>query len=287
MEISGHTRLGGLLGSPVAHSISPAMQNAAFQMLGLDFVYLCFDTGKADLSTIVEALREMNTYGFNVTMPDKQQIMPYLDEITDAARLIGAVNTVKNEDGRLIGYNTDGLGFTRSLKDCGYDLGCGEMTLLGAGGAASSIAVQSAMDGVPALHILNRRSGKSYPNAERLAAAISRETPCRAEVLDLDDPAALCSCLSRSSLLVNATNVGMEPQADATPLKDLAGLHSDLFVYDCIYHPKKTRLLKEAEERGCRTGSGLYMLLYQGAEAFTIWTGQKMPVDEIRRLCFS
>ncbi len=287
MEISGTTRLGCLLGSPVAHSISPAMHNESFRILGLDCVYLCFDTKDTDLGTIVEALRGMNSYGFNVTMPDKQRVMEYLDEVTDAARLIGAVNTVKNEGGRLIGYNTDGVGFVRSLADFGCDIRNGEMTLLGAGGAASSIAVQAALDGAPALHILNRREGRSWPNAVRLAALINENTACRADAGDLGDTEAVRACLKKSSLLVNATSVGMEPDTDATPLGDLTGLSGDLLVYDCIYHPKKTRLLKEAEAAGCRTGSGLLMLLYQGAASFRIWTGQDMPVDLIREKYFS
>ncbi len=284
-QISGHTRLGCLLGTPVAHSISPAMYNESFRLLGLDFVYLCFDTKNADLENLVRSLREMNVFGFNLTMPDKERIIPYLDELSPAARMIGAVNTVTNEDGRLIGHNTDGIGYLRSLQDAGYDPGSGEMTLLGAGGAASSIAVQAALDGVPALHIANRR-GRSWKNALRLAEIINRETSCRADVVDLEEGDALKRCIQASSLLTNATSMGMAPNTELTPVKDTSCFHPGLLVSDIIYNPRRTRLMEEAEAAGCATANGLYMLLYQGEAAFRIWTGQEMPVEDIRQKFF-
>ncbi|MCC8049956.1 MAG: shikimate dehydrogenase [Clostridiales bacterium] len=287
MQITGHTRLGCLIGSPVAHSISPMMHNEAFRLLGLDAVYLCFDTKDRDLGTMVRALRDMNVFGFNITMPDKERVMEYLDEISPAARMIGAVNTVSNENGRLVGYNTDGEGYVRSLSDVGYEITAGEMCLLGAGGAASSIAVQAALSGAPALHILNRKNGRSFPNAIRLAEQINAGTSCRADVVDLNDAAAVRCCVEKSSLLTNATSVGMAPNTDAVPLSDLSCLHPGLTVSDIIYNPRQTRLLEAAEKCGCRTLNGLYMLLYQGAAAFRIWTGQDMPIEPIRAKFFS
>lgn len=284
-QITGHTRLGCLLGTPVAHSISPMMYNETFRLLGIDYVYLCFDTKHADLGAMVRTLREMDVFGFNLTMPDKERILPFLDELTPAAAMTGAVNTVKNENGRLIGHNTDGIGYMRSVRDAGYDPADGEMTLLGAGGAASSIAIQAALDGVPALHIVNRR-GRSWDNALRLADVINRSTSCRADVTDSADDAAVRSCIERSRLLTNATSVGMAPNTDATPVPELSWLHGDLFVSDIIYNPRRTRLLREAAAQGCRTANGMYMLLYQGAAAFSIWTGLEMPVDEIREKFF-
>ena len=280
-QITGHTRLCCLLGTPVAHSISPMMHNEAFRLLGLDFVYLCFDTGQTDLRTIVEGLKAMNVCGFNLTMPDKERILPYLDELTPAARMIGAVNTVKHENGRLIGHNTDGIGYMRSAAEAGCDVTRGAMTLLGAGGAASSIAIQAALDGVPALHIVNRR-GRSWENANRLAELINENTACRADVTDLADQEAVGRCLLDSSLLTNATSIGMAPHEDATPLPDCSCFHPELFVSDIIYHPQRTRLLQDAQAAGCRTFNGMYMLLYQGAAAFRIWTGQEMPVEAVR-----
>ena len=284
-QITGHTRLGCLLGTPVSHSISPMMHNEAFRILGLDCVYLCFDTKNADLKTMVQTLKERNVYGFNLTMPDKERILPYLDELSPAARMIGAVNTVKNEDGRLIGHNTDGIGYMQSVKDTGYDATTGPMTLLGAGGAASSIAIQAALDGVPVLHIVNRR-GRSWDNALRLADLINENTSCKADVTDMAKGVAVKACIKDSLLLTNATSIGMAPNTDASPVQDTSCFHPDLLVSDIIYNPRRTKLLLEAQDAGCRISNGMYMLLYQGAAAFQIWTGKEMPVEEIRQKFF-
>lgn len=285
-QITGHTRLYCLLGSPVSHSISPMMYNMTFDILGMDCAYLCFDTKDADLGTLVKALKEMNAGGFNLTMPDKERVIPFLDGLSPAAAMIGAVNTVKNEDGRLIGYNTDGAGYMQSVRDAGYDVTRGEMVLLGAGGAASSIAIQAALDGVPALHIVNRR-GRSWENACRLADQINKHTGCRADVTDMADGKAVRSLILRSRLLTNATSVGMAPHIQDSPLSDTSCFHPDLLVSDIIYNPRRTKFLKDAEACGCRTANGLYMLLYQGAAAFHIWTGHEMPVEQIRKMYFS
>lgn len=284
-QITGHTRLGCLLGTPVAHSISPMMYNESFRLLGMDFVYLCFDTKEADLKTMVQTLKDMNVFGFNLTMPDKERIIPYLDDLSPAAQMIGAVNTVVNENGRLTGHNTDGIGYMKSVSDAGYDIKDGIMTLLGAGGAASSIAIQAALDGAARLHIVNRR-GRSWNNAERLAATINQNTDCHADVTDMADSAAVKSCIMESTLLTNATSIGMAPNADASPISDLSCFHENLMVSDIIYNPRCTRLMQDARNAGCRTSNGLYMLLYQGEAAFRIWTGKDMPVEEIRRKFF-
>lgn len=284
-QITGHTRLGCLLGTPVAHSISPMMYNESFRLLGLDCVYLCFDTKEADLKAMVKALKDMNVFGFNLTMPDKERIIPFLDELSPAAQMIGAVNTVKNENGRLIGHNTDGIGYMRSVRDARHNVSGGAMTLLGAGGAASSIAIQAALDGVPRLHIVNRR-GRSWENALRLADTINKNTGCQADVTDLADASALKACIQESTLLTNATSIGMAPHTDATPIQDHSCFHPDLLVSDIIYNPRQTRLMREAEAAGCHTTNGLYMLLYQGEAAFRIWMDQDMPVEEIRSKFF-
>ena len=285
-QITGTTRLGGLLGSPVAHSKSPLMHNESFRLLGLDFVYLCFDMGPEKLERTVQALRDMNTYGFNLTMPLKTAVIPYLDALSEEAALIGAVNTVKNDSGRLIGYNTDGMGFMASVRDQGMDVSGRTVTLLGAGGAASAISVQAALDGAAVLHLVSRR-GRSWEKAESLVRSISESTACRADLTDLADEAALVACLSESGLLINATSVGMAPDTQASPIRDPSMLPPGLLVGDVIYHPERTLLLKQAAERGCRTFNGMDMLLYQGAAGFKIWTGQEMPVERIRALYFS
>lgn len=285
-NITGHTRLGGLLGTPVSHSISPMMYNETFRLLDLDFVYLCFDTAGADLAGLVKALRDMNVFGFNLTMPDKERILPFLDDLSPAARMIGAVNTVKNENGRLIGHNTDGTGYIRSLADHHYDITRGAMTLLGAGGAASSIAIQAALDGVPKLHIVNRR-GRSWQNAMRLADEINRSTSCQADVTDMADLNTLRCILEESTLLTNATSMGMAPNTELSPIADVSMFHPNLLVSDIIYNPRNTRLMQDAAAAGCVTCNGMYMLLYQGEAAFRIWTGMDMPVEAIREKYFS
>ena len=284
-RISGTTRLGGLLGSPVSHSLSPAMHNASFQALGIDFVYLAFDVGPEHLAETVKVLRELNTYGFNLTMPDKKQVIGSLDELSKAARMIGAVNTVVNRDGRLVGYNTDGIGYVESIRENGIEVRGREVTLLGAGGAASAAAVQMALEGVKKLHIANRRSG-SWSAAERLVETISRETACEADLTDLEDTEALAEKIAASSLLTNATSVGMAPDTEVSPVKDLSVLHSGLTVSDVIYNPRETKLMRDAREQGCRAYNGMYMLLHQGAAAFRLWTGKEMPVGEIRKAYF-
>ncbi len=286
VPITGHTRLGGLLGSPVAHSISPMMHNDSFAFHKLDYVYLCFDIREDKLGTTIRALRDMNTYGFNLTMPDKTAVMGYLDEISVEARLIGAVNTVKNQDGKLIGFNTDGAGYMRAAADFGVDVTGRELTLIGAGGAANAIAVQSALDGAAFIHLVSRR-GRSWDRARSLVDRINENTGCQAELIDLEDSICLKSALERSVLLTNATSAGMAPETDVTPLKDTSLLYPELFVSDVIYNPRKTRFLREAQEAGCRTFNGLYMLLYQGEKAFNIWTGLDMPVQMIRERYFS
>ncbi len=286
MQITGRTRLGCLIGSPVSHSISPMMYNEAFRLLDIDNVYLCFDTAGRNLGSVVEALKNLNVFGFNVTMPHKEEILPYLDEVSDTAKMIGAVNTVKNENGRLVGYNTDGIGFVRSLETTGFSFENIEMTLLGAGGAASSIAVQSALSGVSSLHILNRKSGHSFPNAVRLSEMINKNTGCKCDAADLNDRDTVFKDIEKSTLLVNATSVGMAPDTESLPLTDLSCLHPDLTVMDIIYNPKKTLLLKEAEKKGCSTSNGLYMLLYQGEAAFHIFTGETFPTEQIREKFF-
>lgn len=291
-EITGHTRFGGLLGSPVAHSISPQMHNYSFRRLGIDYVYLCFEVTPDRLKETVETFRSLNVFGFNLTMPDKQYVLEYLDDLSPAARMTGAVNTVVNEAGRLVGHNTDGYGFMESMRQAGYDAAGREMTLLGAGGAASAIAVQAALDGVSRLHIANRRS-RSFHHAEELVKTINENTSCRADLTDLEDGAAMKDRIGSSYIVVNATSVGMRKAPgesggeDCTPLHDPSAIHEGLVAADVIYNPRKTRFLREAQERGAGIFNGMYMLLYQGAEAFRLWTGKNMPVDEVKARYFS
>ncbi|HIV24899.1 MAG TPA: shikimate dehydrogenase [Candidatus Scatomonas pullistercoris] len=281
-KITGRTGLTGLLGSPVAHSISPLMHNESFRLLGLDYVYLCFDVGEARLEDAVRGLAACGIRGFNLTMPDKTRMAELADELSPAARLIGAVNTVVNENGRLIGHNTDGVGFLRSVKDAGLSVAGQNLTVLGAGGAATAICAQAALDGAASIRIFARPSSRFHARALSLADTICRTTACRAELWDQADTAALKKSLEDSLLLINATSVGMAPDTEHSLIEDMSLLPPSLTVADIIYNPRETRLLRLARESGHKTFNGMYMLLYQGAEAFRLWTGMDMPVDTIR-----
>lgn len=285
-EITGHTKLTGLLGSPVAHSISPLMHNESFRMLGLDYVYLCFDVPEDNLETVFNGLKKLNIAGFNCTMPDKTRICQLVDELSPAASMIGAVNTVVNDNGKFIGHNTDGIGYMQSVKDAGYDITGSTMTLLGAGGAASSIFVQAALDGVKNINIFSIKD-RFWEKAERMVEAVNKNTDCTARLMELGDDALLADSIADSQILTNATSVGMAPNVDGCIVSDNSMLPEGLIVSDVIYNPMETKLLKMAKERGCKTFNGMYMLLYQGAEAFKIWTGREMPVEHIKKLYFN
>ncbi len=284
--INGSTRLTGLLGSPVAHSISPMMHNESYRLLGLNYVYLCFETTQERLAETVRALKTLNARGFNCTMPVKMEMCRLADQLSPAAEMIGAVNTVVNDNGMLTGHNTDGVGYMTALSVSGCDVRQKKMTLLGAGGCATAIAVQAALDGVRELALFSRR-GRSFAHAQHLTDLINARTDCRASLYDLADTASLRSALADSYLLTNATPAGMAPDTGATPLPDVSVLHEGLIVSDVIYNPRKTKLLADAHAAGCRTLNGLYMLLYQGAEAFRLWTGQDMPTEQIREKYFT
>ncbi len=284
--ITGHTGLTGLLGSPVSHSISPLMHNEAFRILNLDYVYLCFDVGTDTLKTAVEGLKTIGIKGFNCTMPDKNLMCELCDELSPAARMIGAVNTVLNDNGKLIGHNTDGVGYMRSVADAGFSIIGKKMTLLGAGGAAVSICTQAALDGVSSIDIYNR-PGKNYERAVALADTLNKETSCQVNVYDIADSKSLTDSIGESAILVNGTSLGMAPDTDTCPINDESVFRPELIVSDIIYNPRETKLLSLAKAHGCSTFNGLYMLLYQGAEAFRIWTGTDMPVEPIKQKYFS
>lgn len=284
--ITGHTTLTALLGSPVAHSISPLMHNEAFRLLGLDYAYLCFDVKPKKLKCVTDAFREMNVRGFNLTMPDKTKMFELADEISPAAAMIGAVNTVVQENGKFHAYNTDGIGYMQAVKDAGFDIIGKNMVLLGCGGAATAIAVQAALDGVRKLTIVNR-NGASYQKAVALADTIAKKTDCQTDTCLLEDTPSLKKCIADAHILTNATSVGMAPNDAASPLSSTDLLHPQLIVSDIIYNPRTTLLMEQAKAIGCPTFNGLYMLLYQGAEAFRLWTGQSMPIPEIKEKYFS
>ena len=285
-QITGHTRLTCLLGRPVSHSISPMMHNEAFKALDLDYRYLAFDIALEELETVVNGLKAMNVHGFNLTMPHKNAMCALCDELSPAAEIIGAVNTVVNENGRLIGHTTDGTGYMQALKEDGIDIIGKKITVLGAGGAATSIFVQAALDGVKEISIFSRRSA-FFERAESIIEMLKAKTNCEIHLYDFSDEELLRKEISESALLVNGTSVGMAPNVEQSIITDPSMFHKELVVSDVIYNPRETALLKLAKEAGCKTQNGLYMLLYQGAEAFRLWTGQRMPVELIKEKYFS
>ncbi|MCC8142355.1 MAG: shikimate dehydrogenase [Lachnospiraceae bacterium] len=287
MEISGKTGLTALIGSPVSHSISPKIQNLSFEALGIDCVYLALDIKEEDLGKAVEGLRSIGIWGFNVTLPYKEKVVEWMDDLTDAARLIGACNTVIVKDGRMIGHTTDGAGFMRSVSDLGCDVIGKKISILGAGGAAKSIIAQAAIDGVSAIDIFQRKPSPRFSETVALAEKIQTSTGCRIRVCEFADSAQMRQSFSESVLLINATNLGMAPHEDTCPLDDASLLRPELYVCDIIYNPRTTRLLKMAQDAGCRTANGLGMLLFTGAASFQCWTGKEMPVDLIRDRIFS
>lgn len=286
-QITGHTKLICLLGSPCAHSISPMMHNAAFEALGLDYRYLAFDVNEETLETAVNGLKAMNTRGFNLTMPNKNKMAGLCDVLSPAARIIGAVNTVVNDNGVLTGHNTDGVGYMQSVKDAGYDVIGKKMTLLGAGGAATAILVQAALDGVKEISVFLRKTSQFYNRAVETAKTLTECTDCKITLCDFSDPERLKAELADTYLLTNATSLGMAPHEDTCPIPDASFLPGGLTVSDIIYNPRETRLLKMARENGLPCFNGSYMLLYQGAEAFRLWTGKEMPVKTIKEQFFS
>lgn len=284
-RISGKTKLTGLLGTPVSHSISPKMHNETFAKLGLDYVYLAFDCNIEKLPEVVKGLRALNVRGFNVTMPNKTAIHKYLDKLSPAAELAGAVNTVVNDDGVLTGHITDGTGYMRSIKEEGADIIGKKMTIIGAGGAATAICIQAALDGVKEISIFNIKD-EFFSRAEKTVKDINERTECKAQLFDLADTEKLRAEIADSAIFTDASSAGMKPLENVCNIPDPSMLRSDLIVSDVVYIPEKTKLLQMAEVQGCKVINGLGMLLWQGAKAFEIWTGQEMPVDYIKEILF-
>ena len=285
-RITGTTVLTGLLGSPVAHSISPLMHNASFETLGLDYAYLCFDVGTDRLKEAVEGLRAMGARGWNLTMPDKNLMCQLADKLSPASEISGAVNTIVNDDGVLTGYTTDGTGYMRAAEEAGFPLPGKVMTLLGGGGAATAILVQAALDGMKEIRVFNRKS-PTFDRLSAIAGQLNRRTDCLVTVHPLEDTEDLRASIADSDILTNATNIGMAPHTDACPISDASFLRPELIVSDIIYNPRQTKLLQMASETGCPFFNGLYMLLYQGAASFELWTGREMPVELIKEKYFA
>lgn len=281
-RIQGTTRLVGLLGKPIKHSRSPHMHNSAFDYLKEDLVYLCLDTETKDLKTALEALKIFGAVGGNVTYPNKQEVLKYLDEIDEAAEIIGSVNTIKiDEDTKKIkGFNTDGLGFIESLEKKGIQYKDKKMVLIGVGGAGRAIAIQSAYSGIKELVIkeLNKEVANEVINT------IKTKIPkCNVRLIS-DAENDLKEEIKNADILVNATPLGMKGNVDSCSISSSDVISNpDVFVYDIVYEPKETKFMKYAKEAGCETCNGINMMLWQGALAFKIWTGKDMPIDYVKK----
>ena len=282
-RITGHTELIGLIATPIRHSKSPTMHNEAFAKLGLDYAYLAFEAGTEQLEDAVKGFKALGVRGYNVSMPNKTVIGKYLDKLSPAAELCGAVNTVVNDNGVLTGNITDGIGYMRSLKDKGFDVIGKKMTIVGAGGAATAIEIQAALDGVKEISIFNRKD-EFWDRAVQNVKNINEKTNCKATLFDLDDKEALRREIADSYLFANATGVGMKPLEGQMVIPDASYLRPNLIVTDVVYMPTKTKLLEVAEEVGCPCMNGLGMMLYQGAAAFKMWTGEDMPIAYMKEI---
>jgi len=276
VDIAGNTRILGVFGCPVEHSVSPAMHNAAIRALGLNYVYVPFHVRPDMLSGAIQGLRAMEIAGANITIPHKQAVIPLLDSVSDRARLVDSVNIIANEAGVLSGDSADGAGFLRSVENEWGSVQGASALILGAGGSAKAIAFALADAGCSVM-ISNRTGSRANELARGVCRAYGEGA---AEVVD-DVDEALRAALSGCDLLINTTSLGMYPRIDGIPVNPEL-LRSGLKVYDIVYNPLKTRLLAEAERRGAKTASGIEMLVFQGAISFEKWTGCEAPVDIMR-----
>ena len=272
-----------LIGSPVGHSGSPAMYNFSFQYHHLDYAYMAFDIKEDQVPAALDAVRLLKMRGCNVTMPCKNKVAECVDELSPAARIIGAVNTIVNEDGKLIGHITDGIGFVRNLKEHGVDVKGKKMVVLGAGGAATALQVQSALDGAESIAIFNIKDSffeRAQSTAEKLKKEVS---DCKVSVYCLDEQETLREEIAKADILVNATLMGMKPYDDIS-LIDPSMFRPELIVADVVYNPEETKMVREAKEAGCKLAiGGKGMLLWQGAAAYKLYTGLEMPTAEYQK----
>lgn len=281
-RIQGTTGLMGLLGYPIKQSKSPHMHNSAFQKLGLDYVYLSLEIEKGLIKEGLEAMKLFHARGFNITMPHKEDVIEFLDEVTEEVRIIGSVNTVVNDNGKLTGHNFDGKGYVKSLELNGLDFKGKKIVVIGAGGASKAISIQLAFDGASEVVIMNR----TLSRAEDIANRINKNIPTsKSRALKMDE-SVLKEELKDAVLLVDTTPIGTGETIDKSVVENLDTFHKNLLVSNLIYDPEKTKFLTMAEEAGCKILNGMGMLLYQGQLGFKLWTGQEMPIEYIKKVLF-
>jgi shikimate dehydrogenase len=276
MILTGKTRLYGVIGNPVEHTLSPAMHNAAFEHLNLNCVFLAFEVKPTEVENALVGVRCLGISGLNVTMPHKHSVVPYLDDVDETAKVLSSVNTICNREGRLIGYSTDGIGALRALQENGVKLKGKRLLLLGGGGAAKAIAYALAPK-VDGLVMLNRTPEKTKHLIQELSRRFNKKVT--SGVLSTQ---AVKKHIRNVEILVNATPVGMFPNVRET-LVPSGFLRDGLTVMDIVYHPIETQLAKDAKAEGARVISGVEMLIYQGAESLEIWTGCKAPIEVMKK----
>ncbi len=274
--ISGKTRVCGVIGEPIEHTLSPIMQNAAFEALKLDYVFLAFRVKPSEVADAVNGMRALNIRGLNVTMPHKSKVIEHLDRVDLSAQIINSVNTILNKENLLFGFNTDGVGALKALRENGVEPKGRKVLLLGAGGAARAIAYTMAKE-ADELAVLNRTVKQAQELAKLLEKTVSKKI-----VAGSLTPAEIQRNIQDSDILINATSVGMKPKAEESPVPAKM-LTRNLAVMDIIYNPLETKLAKEAKAAGAKVVSGVEMLIYQGAASFEIWTGKSAPVEVMRQ----
>ena len=272
MEKNYRAEITGVFGDPVDGNPTGVMEEAAYEACGLNYRYLTLKVTREDFDDAMKSIRALHMKGMNLTMPHKITVLPYLDEISEAAGIIGAVNTIVVRDGKLFGENTDGKGFVQALKNKGVSLQDKKIVILGAGGAAKAIAVECALEGAAQVTIINRTKEK----AEELAQVLTEHTKARAIGLKWEPKQKIPA---DTDILINATSIGLMPDADAKPDIDYDSISSEMVVSDVVFNPAETLFLKEAAARGAKTVNGLGMLACQGALNFTLWTGVEAPLE--------
>ena len=282
MQIDSKTILTGLFASPSTHSISPIIHNNAFEKLGINFAYLPFEVNKDNLKEAVQSIKTLNMRGVNLSMPNKKEVIQYLDEISETAKLSQSVNTIVNDNGILKGYSTDGKGFFKSLEEEKIFVKDKNITILGTGGASIAIISQAVFEGIKNIFVFKR--DKNWEEQKKILYNIESKTNSQIELFSLEDKNILKRKIEESDLLINATSVGMKENISL--IEDKNFFRKDLIVCDIIYNPAKTKLLQIAEKEGCKIINGIGMLLYQGALSFELWTNKKMPVDYIKKIMF-
>jgi shikimate dehydrogenase len=279
-RVTGKTKIMGIIGNPIEHTVSPQLHNTISRRKGIDAIYVPFKVDKSGLRSAVEGLRALNVTGFNVTVPFKNDIIPFLDQISEEAKLMGAVNTVKNVNGMLYGYNTDGEGFLRSLKkEAGVGFKDKKVVLIGAGGAARAVGVKAALNGAKSIVIINRTVQK----AEEITGVINYNISDIARCCSLDGEGAQKE-FEESDIIVNTTSVGMYPDVDISPVISTAGFSDRQLVCDIIYNPPRTKFLESALQKGSKVLNGLGMLFFQGVYAYEIWMDITLSEEEVNSL---